>query len=533
MYRLVISDDAGKTTVVMLVRDEITIGRADDNHICLTERNVSRHHARIVRRDDTYGVEDLGSYNGLKVNGTRIEGSLDLSAGDRVVLGDYQLRFESEVTGSMAGDEDVEIEAPLPARLVMLTSPAPGAEYALGRLPARIGRSEDIEITINHRSISREHAEFTEIDGSIVIRDLESANGLRVNGEDVGEATLTDGDVLEFGQVRFRFVGSGEEYAFDPAAPEAVADEEEEEPARLPLVGAVLILVVAVAAAAAIAIKSNHDRRARASTPTSTHAVPVPISTAAELASAIRACEEAVSAGRWEDAVRGAERAVALDSSAPAAHDCRARANAGANARSIVTSALETFRGGDVVRAYRDIERIPSTSDQLRREEVRQIALAYVTLKTTEAETAITGGDGNSASLAATEALAAVDAFAFDDKRSATAQLLERARTAPVAPPTAAGVDAGTAVAPAVPAGTFDAAAAQACFLARDLDCVLRLTEGVVTSQAYDLRFRSLARTPGRRADTVAAARDIVRRFPSSTGAQRAYDYLHPPTASP
>ena len=49
MFKLVIQDDEGKTTVVPLIRDEITIGRKEGNTIRLTERNVSRRHARIVR----------------------------------------------------------------------------------------------------------------------------------------------------------------------------------------------------------------------------------------------------------------------------------------------------------------------------------------------------------------------------------------------------------------------------------------------------------------------------------------------------
>ena len=48
MYKLVISDDEGKTIIVPLVRDLITVGRQDGNTIRLTERNVSRQHARLV-----------------------------------------------------------------------------------------------------------------------------------------------------------------------------------------------------------------------------------------------------------------------------------------------------------------------------------------------------------------------------------------------------------------------------------------------------------------------------------------------------
>ncbi len=76
MYKLIIEDDEGKTTEVPIIRDEITVGRKEGNTIRLTERNVSRRHARITRQGNGLFIEDLLSYNGIKVNGDRIQGRL-------------------------------------------------------------------------------------------------------------------------------------------------------------------------------------------------------------------------------------------------------------------------------------------------------------------------------------------------------------------------------------------------------------------------------------------------------------------------
>ena len=88
MFKLVIQDDEGKTTVVPLIRDEITIGRKEGNTIRLTERNVSRKHAKISRANGAVAIEDLGSYNGVKVNGTRILQKVTLNVSDRVQIGE-------------------------------------------------------------------------------------------------------------------------------------------------------------------------------------------------------------------------------------------------------------------------------------------------------------------------------------------------------------------------------------------------------------------------------------------------------------
>ena len=111
------------------------------------------------------------------------------------------------------------LEAPAggdtPARLVMLSSPAPGAEFALSKDQMKFGRAEDLDAWVNHRSISREHAEVIRTNDGFRIVDLGSANGLRVNGEEAGEANLSAGDVVEMGQVRFRYVAQGEAFTFD------------------------------------------------------------------------------------------------------------------------------------------------------------------------------------------------------------------------------------------------------------------------------------------------------------------------------
>src|SRR5260370_17608834 len=55
MWKLVIEDDEGKRTIVQLTRAEYTIGRREGNVVRLTERNVSRQHARLYRKSDRKG----------------------------------------------------------------------------------------------------------------------------------------------------------------------------------------------------------------------------------------------------------------------------------------------------------------------------------------------------------------------------------------------------------------------------------------------------------------------------------------------
>ena len=140
MYKLVISDDEGRTTVVPLLRDEVTIGREKGNTIRLTERNVSRMHARLLKRNGSYIVEDLGSYNGVIVNGQRIESRAELAAGDQLGIGDYDLAVQAYVVATANTMPSPKPKSQPPPRLVVLGEPAAGAEFTLSKPALRIGR---------------------------------------------------------------------------------------------------------------------------------------------------------------------------------------------------------------------------------------------------------------------------------------------------------------------------------------------------------------------------------------------------------
>lgn len=71
------------------------IGRLQDCQARFDDPNVSRHHAELRRRGDTYGVIDLGSTNGTLVNGVRTVGETRLNDGDTVRVGNNSLTFRT------------------------------------------------------------------------------------------------------------------------------------------------------------------------------------------------------------------------------------------------------------------------------------------------------------------------------------------------------------------------------------------------------------------------------------------------------
>jgi hypothetical protein len=70
------------------------IGRSRDCEIALDDAGVSRRHAELRPREGGWAIEDLGSTNGVLVNGVPIRGAQLLAAGDRVELGSTAIVFE-------------------------------------------------------------------------------------------------------------------------------------------------------------------------------------------------------------------------------------------------------------------------------------------------------------------------------------------------------------------------------------------------------------------------------------------------------
>ncbi|MBL8923497.1 MAG: FHA domain-containing protein [Myxococcaceae bacterium] len=323
MLKLIIEDDEGRKTVVPFVRDEITIGRQEGNTIRLTERNVSRRHARLLKQSANVLIEDLGSYNGIRVNGDRITGQVQVQDGDLIQIGDYDLAIQREEEARAAAtvpldpprgsaaptmklpdpgvtmpalpvvpeaaEEDIH-EAPLgdepprhqstaviridqiatsrpqrsvqslgaeeAPRLVVLNTDFAGREFPCTSTELRIGRTDDNDIALDHRSLSRTHCKVVREDsGEWKVIDLQSANGLMVNGEPYAQVTLRFGDVLELGHVKLKFAAPGESVTLNSGTSNVpTAESSQGSSSKGPLIAVVIALLVVVAGGGGYAI---------------------------------------------------------------------------------------------------------------------------------------------------------------------------------------------------------------------------------------------------------------------------------------
>ncbi|MBU6294797.1 MAG: FHA domain-containing protein [Planctomycetes bacterium] len=86
----------------------------------------------------------------------------------------------------------------------VLVSTGSGPSIPLDKPVLLLGRQEECDIVLDSRKVSRKHCCLAVINGTVIIRDLASTNGIAVNGKRVTHATLAPGDIVSIGGHAFR-----------------------------------------------------------------------------------------------------------------------------------------------------------------------------------------------------------------------------------------------------------------------------------------------------------------------------------------
>src|SRR5947209_11153840 len=94
----------------------------------------------------------------------------------------------------------------MPAQLLALTD---GPSIVLDKPILLLGRHPECDIQIDSRKISRRHCCIALVHDYLVVRDLGSTNGVRINGARVLEGKLTDGDEVTIGTHRYQVDWNG------------------------------------------------------------------------------------------------------------------------------------------------------------------------------------------------------------------------------------------------------------------------------------------------------------------------------------
>jgi|CXWL01.1.fsa_nt_gi hypothetical protein len=122
-------------------------------------------------------------------------------------------------------DEGNATTAGRPLKLEIIAGPDKGETRRFKGVRMVLGRTSGIEVQLTDQSVSRRHVELVVSDSGVLLRDLQSGNGTKVNGEKVAEKLLVHGDVITIGKTQLRLVD--EVAAFEKLRAETEAKEKE------------------------------------------------------------------------------------------------------------------------------------------------------------------------------------------------------------------------------------------------------------------------------------------------------------------
>ena len=204
---------------INLTEDSFAIGRKSDNDLSIDDHTVSSRHAKIVRVQSVYFIEDLKSTNGTAVNGKPIERA-QLHDADVITIGQHRLIFQDNapsavVSTSAPSDLDHTIVmsgkplSPVPsitAKILITEGKTDRLEYHLTKTANLIGSQDGAAIQLTGWFAPKSAALISSRGSVFTISPSQGTKRLMVNGKTVSaQQPLKDGDVIDVAGVSMSF----------------------------------------------------------------------------------------------------------------------------------------------------------------------------------------------------------------------------------------------------------------------------------------------------------------------------------------
>ncbi|MHC5019399.1 MAG: FHA domain-containing protein [Planctomycetota bacterium] len=183
--------------------DEVTIGRQGCT-ITIQDTKSSRKHCVVRFQAGGYMLEDLNSSNGTLLNGAKVDRRA-LMGGDVIKIGLTEIVFQLEAGEDDMGGGDFGGGGAASDEETCLLIPEDGGMPIPIVGTVSIGRAPGNTLVIDDTKASSKHCEVYVEGGVGMIRDLESTNGTRVDGQKITETPLRQGAKIAIGKTVFVF----------------------------------------------------------------------------------------------------------------------------------------------------------------------------------------------------------------------------------------------------------------------------------------------------------------------------------------
>ncbi|MDA1257708.1 MAG: FHA domain-containing protein [Chloroflexi bacterium] len=202
------------------------LGRDHSNDVVIEDPNVSRNHAEIVLKDGRYALRDTGSSGGTMFDGRSISGEEPLISGATIMLGNTELMFTASEPATEFGSAEVKVRATtvdairpgetilgvsdeqdrLSAWIAVTSGPSKGQICQLYTDRTTIGRDGSNHLVVSDPVVSRSHAVVIAHNEELILVDLGSSGGTKVNGRPVSGKPVKNGARLRVGDSEMELV---------------------------------------------------------------------------------------------------------------------------------------------------------------------------------------------------------------------------------------------------------------------------------------------------------------------------------------
>lgn len=174
MFQLLVHDKAGRIASYALGTEPFHIGRGDENDVVLADASVSKVHAVIEQGERGFVLRDLGSRNGIFVDGERAIGDdpIEVGLGTVIGVGDFKLVLAA-APGPTERGFHIGITEPNGQHHVL----------AVRSHEVTLGSDDSCDVQLEGDGVAPRHLRVIERDGRLIIADLRSPTGTFRNHE--------------------------------------------------------------------------------------------------------------------------------------------------------------------------------------------------------------------------------------------------------------------------------------------------------------------------------------------------------------
>lgn len=190
---------------VWLVEPSVMIGADTACQVVLKQDGIKPKHADIRIKGDQLTLVNLAGDAGLAINGQACNKEAALNVGDQVAIAGINILIVDPKDERKAMP-DIQTGSGWAIRANH--SALANKIYSING-DTTVGRAPECDLSFSVAHMSRKHAQLSIVNGQLIVKDLESANGTFVNGVQVKESKLQKGDELRLDTLSFTVIGPG------------------------------------------------------------------------------------------------------------------------------------------------------------------------------------------------------------------------------------------------------------------------------------------------------------------------------------